>query len=40
MRRWEAFLYLAAQNFELFSEIQDQNKKYEKPLALSEAYIQ
>ncbi len=27
MRRLEAFLYLAAKNFELFSKIQDQNKK-------------
>jgi hypothetical protein len=27
MRRYEAFLYLRTQNFELFSKIQDQNKK-------------
>jgi hypothetical protein len=26
----KAFLYLAAQNFELFSKIQDQNKKLKK----------
>jgi hypothetical protein len=28
MRRLEAFLYLAAQNFELIEKMQDQNKKF------------
>ncbi len=42
LKRLEAFLYLAAQNFELFYKIQDQNKKIKKPIAvedLSEAYL-
>jgi hypothetical protein len=30
MRRLDAFLYLAAQNFELFSNIQHQKKKRKK----------
>jgi hypothetical protein len=30
MRRLEALLYLVAQNFELFSKIQDQNEKKPK----------
>jgi hypothetical protein len=41
MRRLEAFLYGSAQNFELFSKIQDQNGKIKKPIGvdvLSEAY--
>jgi hypothetical protein len=33
-RRLEAFLYLAAQNFNLFSKIQDQNLKNQKPIAV------
>jgi hypothetical protein len=28
IRRLEAFLYFAAQNFKLFTKIQDNNKKY------------
>jgi hypothetical protein len=42
MRRLEALLYLVAQNFELFSKIQDQNKKDKKPVevdVLSKAYL-
>jgi hypothetical protein len=30
IRRLEAFLYFAAQNFELFTKIQDKNKKNKK----------
>jgi hypothetical protein len=33
-RRLEAFLYLAAQNFELFSNIQDKKLKNQKPIAV------
>jgi hypothetical protein len=41
MKRLEAFLYLAAQNFKLFSKILDQNKKLKKLIVFdvfSEAY--
>jgi hypothetical protein len=30
----ELFLYEAAQNFEFFSNIQDQNKKIQKPITV------
>jgi hypothetical protein len=41
VRRLETFLYLAAQNFELFTKIQDQNSRLKKRIAvdvLFEAY--
>jgi hypothetical protein len=33
--RLEAFLYLAAQNFELFTKIQDKNKNIKKSKAVA-----
>ncbi len=34
MRRLDGFLYEAAKNFKIFTKIQDQNEKNQKPIAV------